>query len=97
GDEFTILAHAGDGWYLAKDKYGWIGYIPGNFMLQKNVLGTDVSVKDESEIPSILQYENPKSETVKASERECDGTIKRQTVALNERTNDFKELQQERE
>ncbi|CAB3990439.1 tyrosine- kinase Tec isoform X2, partial [Paramuricea clavata] len=43
GDEFTILEHAGDGWYLAKDKYGRTGYVPGNFLLQKSVLATEVA------------------------------------------------------
>lgn len=57
------------------------------------------SVKDGGgnfKIPSILQDEKPKIGTVKASERECDGAIKRKTVALDERTNDLKELRQER-
>ena len=57
------------------------------------------SVKDESDsfkIPSILQDEKPKSETVKASERVCDGATKRRTLALDERRNDLKKLCQER-
>ena len=51
------------------------------------------SVKDESDnlkIPSILDEEKPRSETVKVSEREYVGAIERKTVALDERTNYFK-------
>ncbi|CAB4021810.1 Hypothetical predicted protein, partial [Paramuricea clavata] len=58
-------------------------------------------VKDERgnfKIPSIREdgREKSKSGTVKANERECDGAIKRKTVASDERTNDLKELHQER-
>ena len=58
------------------------------------------SVDEESdnvEVPAVAQEEEkPKSETGKAIERERDAAIKRKTLALEERMNDFKEMLRER-
>ena len=63
------------------------------------------SVEEESggdaEMPSVVQEqqesaEKPKTETGKAIERERDAAIKRKTLALDERMNDFKEMLRER-
>ena len=62
------------------------------------------SVEEESggdaEMPSVVQEqqeeEKPKTETGKAIERERDAAIKRKTLALDERINDFKEMLRER-
>lgn len=58
------------------------------------------SVEVESsdvEMPSVVQEEEkPKSETGKAIERERDAAIKRRTLSLDERMNDFKEMLRER-
>ena len=52
---------------------------------------------DEVEMPVVVQEEEkPKSETGKAIERERDAAIKRKTLALEERMNDFKEMLRER-
>lgn len=49
------------------------------------------------EMPSVVQEEEkPKSETGKAIERERDAAIKRRTLSLDERMNDFKEMLRER-
>lgn len=49
------------------------------------------------EMPSVVQEdEKPKSETGKAIERERDAAIKRRTLSLDERMNDFKEMLRER-
>ena len=59
-----------------------------------------ISLEDESdevEMPVVVQEEEkPKSETGKAIERERDAAIKRKTLALEERMNDFKEMLRER-
>ena len=49
-------------------------------------------------MPLVIQQEEekPKTETGKAIERERDAAIKRKTLALDERMNDFKEMLRER-
>ena len=54
----------------------------------------------DAEMPTVVQEqqeeEKPKTETGKAIERERDAAIKRKTLALDERMNDFKEMLRER-
>ena len=53
--------------------------------------------KEDVEMTLVIQEEEkPKTETGKAIERERDAAIKRKTLALDERTNDFKEMLRER-
>ena len=58
------------------------------------------SVEDESAdvevAPVVQEEEKPKSETGKVIARERDAAIKRKTLALDERMNDFKEMLRER-
>ena len=58
------------------------------------------SIEEENEdveMPlAIQEEEKPKSETGKVIERERDAAIKRKTLALEERMNDFKEMLRER-
>ncbi|XP_028391047.1 transcription elongation regulator 1-like isoform X2 [Dendronephthya gigantea] len=54
---------------------------------------------DTPEVPAaavVQEEEKPKTETGKAIERERDAAIKRKTLALEERMNDFKEMLRER-